>query len=200
MKILAFTDLHNSEKALDKMREKVLKNNPKIIICSGDFTIFCRNPEPMLKKFNQFGKPFYFTHGNHEDEREVERISKKYSNLHFFHKETCVIDDILFLWYGGQGFSCVDKRFEQFFPTFEKKMKNFEKVVLVTHAPPYKTKLDLIVGEHCGNKSFRQFLMKHCSKIILYICGHLHENFHKSDRIGKCRLVNPGPDGEIIEV
>ncbi|MBS3127971.1 metallophosphoesterase [Candidatus Woesearchaeota archaeon] len=200
MKILAFTDPHTSEKQLQKVKEKVEKENPDMIICSGDFTIFTRQTEMMLKKFHELGKPFYFTHGNHEDEQEVRKLSKKYSNLHFFHKETCVIQEILFLWYGGGGFSQTDKKFEAFAPFFEKEMKPYEKVIMITHGPPYQTTLDPIVGEHCGNISFKQFLTKHAQKIILYLCGHLHENFHKHDKIGNCILINPGPDGELIEI
>lgn len=200
MKILAFTDPHTSEKQMNKVAEKVKKENPDLIICSGDFTIFTRQTDMMLKKFHELGKPFFFTHGNHEDEIEVRKLSKKYSNLHFFHKEFCVINGILFLWYGGGGFSTVDKKFEAFAPIFEKKMEKYEQVIMVTHAPPYQTKLDLIVGEPCGNMSFKQFLTKHSQKIKLCICGHLHENFHQHDKIGNCVLINPGPDGEIIEI
>ena len=57
MKILAFTDPHTSEKQLQKVKEKVEKENPDMIICSGDFTIFTRQTEMMLKKFHELGKP-----------------------------------------------------------------------------------------------------------------------------------------------
>ena len=200
MKILAFTDIHNSEKQMLKVKEKALQDKPDLVICSGDFTVMGRSTENMLKHFNDLGKPFYFTHGNHEDEYEIRKLVKKYPNLHFLHKETCVVNDILFLWYGGGGFSSIDKRFESLVSSFEKKMQNYSKVVMITHGPPYKTNLDPIVGEPCGNLSYKQFLVKHCAKIVLYLCGHLHENFHKHDQIGNCKLINPGPDGEIIEI
>ena len=200
MRILAFTDIHCSPAALDRIKEKVKTKNPDIIICSGDFTIFTRHTDAMLKKFQELGKPFYFTHGNHEDEAQIRSLVKKYSLLHFFHREACVLAGTLFLWYGGGGFSFRDKAFERFAPFFEKLIKKHDRIVMITHAPPYKTKLDPIVGQHCGNNSFKQFLVKHSAKISLYLCGHLHENFHKKDKVGNCVLVNAGPDGEIIEL
>lgn len=33
----------------------------------------------------------------------------------------------------------------------------------------------------------------------LFICGHYHQDFGKSDQQGSTRLVNPGPNGLILE-
>ena len=34
----------------------------------------------------------------------------------------------------------------------------------------------------------------------LVISGHLHETAGKEDKIGKTRLINPGPFGKILDV
>ena len=107
----------------------------------------------------------------------------------------------MFLGYGGGGFSQRDKEFEHLAKTkFNDAIKSNKdkKIILVTHAPPYGTKVDLIVGEHCGNKTFRDFIIK--NKVDLHICGHLHENFDKKDNLKKTLIVNPGPYGRIIKL
>ena len=82
--------------------------------------------------------------------------------------------------------------------SFFKSKNKGKKIIFITHAPPYKTKVDLIVGSHCGNKTFRNFILK--NKIDLYICGHLHETFNKKDKIKKTEVINPGPYGKIIKI
>ena len=140
-------------------------------------------------------------HGNHEDEKTFMKFSKLFKNIIFIHKNYFIEDNVLFLGYGGGGFSETDKAFEKIANTkFKKLIRNNkrEKIILVTHAPPYRTKLDKLGDGHCGNKSIRHFAEK--NKISFLICGHLHENFGKEDKIGKTKVINPGPFGKMIEI
>ena len=54
------------------------------------------------------------------------------------------------------------------------------------------------MDEHCGNKDIRKFIDK--IKPDLVISGHLHENAGKEDKIGKSRILNPGPTGMLINL
>ena len=49
-----------------------------------------------------------------------------------------------------------------------------------------------------ANKTVKYFLVK--NKIDLSICGHIHECFGNSDQIGKTLVINPSPNGAIIEI
>ena len=154
----------------------------------------------MLKKLSKLGKKILLVHGNHETGSAVKKLCRKYKNLIFIHKTFYVQDNYLFLGYGGSGFVLVENDFYGTGQKFRKiiKKNKSKKTIFVTHAPPYKTKLDLIVTSHCGNKTFRNFALK--NRIDLYICGHLHENFGKEDRIRKTRIINPGPYGKMIGI
>jgi Icc-related predicted phosphoesterase len=93
----------------------------------------------------------------------------------------------------------VDKEFEKTARKFEKRLKpNDKKYVLMTHAPPYGTKLDALLDGHCGNKSIRGFIQR--TKPDYAFSGHIHENEGKRDRLGKTRLINPGPFGMVVSV
>ncbi|HII71367.1 TPA: hypothetical protein HA265_01275, partial [Candidatus Woesearchaeota archaeon] len=61
-----------------------------------------------------------------------------------------------------------------------------------------KTKLDDIWGESAGNDSFRRFIEEHEPHTA--ISGHLHENSGKVDKVGKTKLINPGPWGVVLEI
>ena len=200
MKILAFVDLHGSLKALKRLQNLVDKEKPDIIVCAGDITIFEQNMDYLIHRMNKFKKPVLILHGNHEDEDTMEKACAGFENVHFIHGMTYVQDDVMFLGWGGGGFSTKDDEFEKKAKDFEKKMKGFEKVVLVTHAPPYNTRLDQIIEQSCGNKSIRNFILKNTKKIRAAIAGHLHENSGREDRLKETRVVNPGPFGKIINV
>src|SRR3989344_6440277 len=190
MKILAFTDIHGSKSALRRISQLTRIHNPDALVCAGDITVFENNLLFFLRKLNSIGKPVVIVHGNHE---EPGGFNVNLKNIHFVHKKNFIIGNVLFLGYGGGGFSVVDNGFKKIGERFEKIIaKNKDKKsVFVTHAPPYKTKLDNLDGQHCGNKTLNQFAEK--NNIDLWVCGHLHENFGKEDKLKNTRVVNPGP-------
>ena len=63
-------------------------------------------------------------------------------------------------------------------------------VILVSHAPPYGTRLDrLRSGKHVGSRAVRDFIEEHQPAICL--CGHIHEA-RGEDRLGHTHILNPG--------
>ena len=200
MKILAFTDLHLSSYAFKKIKSKVKKQKPDLLISAGDLTIFEHGLDFILNKLNSFNVKTLLIHGNHETASVMKKLCKRYKNLVFMHKKQYNHNGYVFLGYGGSGFALIEPEFYKAGENFSKiiRKNKSKKIIFVTHAPPFGTKLDLIVTSHCGNKTFRNFALK--SKIDLYICGHLHENFGKEDRIKKTRIVNPGPYGKMIKI
>jgi len=111
----------------------------------------------------------------------------------------------LFIGNSGNGFARNDPDFakgtKRLVARIEQKRREYKgslKYVLVVHAAPYKTKLDWIAGSHNGNRTVRSFIEK--TKPELVVCGHLHENAGKQDKIGKSIIVNPGAHGKIISL
>ena len=199
MKILAFTDTHGSLLALKRIEQKVKTQNPDLLVCAGDVSIFEHGIVGIMRRLNKLNKKIIIIHGNHEDASTFIKCSKLFKNIVFIHKKYFTKNNTLFLGYGGGGFSIVDREFEKTANTrFRKIIKNNKnkKIILVTHAPPYKTRLDKLIQGHCGNKSIRHFVER--NKIDLLICGHLHENFSKEDKIKKTKVINPGPFGKIL--
>lgn len=195
MMLLAFVDTHGDEKSLKKVKKKAEKAD--LILCAGDLTIFENKLKSLLRELNSFNKPVLIVHGNHESEEHLKEYCKKYENLIFFHKKFYEKQNIVFAGFGGGGFSSKDEKFERFGERIKKKREG-KKLVLMFHGPPYGNKTDLIMNEHAGNKSYRRFIKQ--EKPLVVICGHLHENENVQDKIGKSIIINPGPEGKLIDV
>jgi len=202
MRILAFTDTHAYLPDINKILKKAKKEKPALMICAGDMTMFGNGIE-LIKKLD-IGIPLLIIPGNHEIPEEINYMAKKFPFIKNIHLKHFISGSYLFLGCGGGGFTQHHAEFEQSeekFATAIKKLKvqdHKHKVILVTHQPPYKTKVDAIYNEHAGSKSIRKFIEKY--KPALCITGHLHENFGKKDKIGDTLIINPGPEGKIIEI
>jgi len=197
MKLLAFVDMHNSLEAFNKIKQKAKKEKPDLIICAGDLTIFEHKLFDILKRLNKLNIEFLMVNGNHEDNKSIENYAKNLKNIKAMHKKIYEKDDIVFVGYGGGGFSQKDKNFEKWSNKQLHKLKE-KKVVLITHGPPYKSGIDKIHSEDVGNQSYKKFIDR--IKPILIISGHLHENSGKHFNIKGIKYVNPGPFGEIIQI
>ena len=196
MKILAFVDNHGDQKSLDIVAKKT--HDVDVLVCAGDITIFEDKLKSTIKELADIGKPLIIVHGNHEFATNMSKICSLYENVHFIHEAYCIIDEVLFLGYGGGGFSTIDKKFDDITKEFKKILKKNpkKKVVLVTHAPPHKTKLDMLDNQHFGNKSIYNFIVE--EQPMLSISGHFHETAGMIDKIDKTLVVNPGQEGKLL--
>jgi len=75
------------------------------------------------------------------------------------------------------------------------KFSNPNKSILVAHAPPYETDLDLMIGNrHVGSKSIKNYLLNEQPRISLH--GHIHESHMLTKKysyyVGKTLSFNPG--------
>lgn len=197
MKILAFGDTHGEEMFLEALHDKAQKVD--LIICLGDHTIFGADEELMLFEINELNKPILLIHGNHEFPTQTQQLCKAFSNITYMHKKCKTIQDYSFIMYGGDGFSTTDKEFETFVAKAKNKCKNNTKTILITHGPPSNTTIDVpFEDHHSGNESYRIFIEEF--QPLLSLAGHIHEGEHLQDTIEQTLVLNPGPDGEIIDL
>lgn len=203
MDILAVSDPHASAKAFKAIKDK----KADLILVAGDMTIFGTDMERICRKMDSWKTQTLVIPGNHEDPEELERACSKSRNIIYANEMLYEKDDVLVLSIEGSGFAYTDKRFERaarrFIPKIKEKRKKASSegrelhLILMTHAPPYNTKLDKLTGgEHCGNKSIRDFIIK--LQPELAISGHIHESFGKEDWIKDTRVVNPGIYGRMF--
>lgn len=201
MKILAFSDLHASITSFKKLKAKIKKHKPDYLFCLGDFTIFEQNVDEILAKINDFGLPTYLIHGNHESGPIVKKLCKKHDNITYAHLTPFKIGKYTVISHGGGGFYGQgehldrDKEFDKWVKKNKTKFK--KPLILLTHAPPANTKLDLIdyLGDHVGCPSYTDFIDDYHP--VLALSGHIHESFNQKQKRGKTTVANPGPDGTL---
>ncbi len=211
MKILAFTDIHGNAKSLgyvsisqtlkrlEQFKKTIKKEHIDVAVCIGDFTFFNEHVELLLKKIADLGVDVLLVHGNHEDEMEVRILSKQYPSIHFMHKKMKKIGNYTFIGYGGDGFSRRDPEFVATMKTLTKKLDKKEKIIFISHEPPYGTKIDYREGYgHVGSVDYREFIDK--NNVVLALAGHIHECFGEEQKLKKVLVLDPGPDGRIINL
>jgi len=203
MKVLFFVDTHGSSSKLRKIIEKA--KDVDLLVCGGDFTIFEDNMRKILFELNSIKKPILIIHGNHETASSVKDECEQLENLYFIHKTYYITNNLIFYGYGGGGFSTRDEKFTHDSEDFVKELNNLSsknnkkyELVLITHGPAYGTNTDYLFDEHVGNKSIRDFIIKHSP--ILAMSGHIHETAGTEDKLHKTRVINPGWDGMIIDL
>lgn len=204
MKVLFFSDLHNQERFFPILKKK--SKEVDLIVCAGDASIFSFDLEHILKKLNGFGKQILMIHGNHEEPpHELKELCKKFKNIDFFHGEERLFNNLRFIGWGGGGFSKIDIGLELFLKKIRQERKEREKngllkhenIILVTHAPPRRTKLDKL-WDHVGCQTIRTAIFQ--LNPILAVSGHIHDNAGVEDTLKNTRLINLGPEGIIINV
>jgi putative phosphoesterase len=202
MNILAVSDPHGDSTALRKIAAKSKKAD--IVLIAGDITIFERDLRKILSRLNKIKKPVLVIPGNHESPALLKQESERFRHIYYIESGYYMVDNYLFVACAGNGFALNDpefvrctKKLEKTLKAKRKKIKDL-KYILMTHALPYRTKVDYMYHEHFGNKSVRDFISK--TQPDLAICGHFHETFGKRDKIKKTVVMNPGPFGKIVRL
>lgn len=199
MKLLAFVDLHSNTHDLKKIIEMCKKEKPDFLVCAGDISDFGKHMTDIFKTLENLKIPMLIIPGNHETDKEIHELCKKYKFAVDIDRGCYEINDYCFLGYGGGGFSIEDQDFEDLAKKFKKYIKENvnKKIILVVHAPVYKTKTDYLSNlGHQGNKAIRNFIEEIQPKLVL--CGHFHDTARTMDRIKQTLIINPGSPGQII--
>ena len=193
MKILFFTDVHGNPTAIKQIINK--SKEADLLVCAGDIVAW-GELEKIIRLFREANKKMMIIPGNHENYEEIKEMCKKYDFLIDIHLKKFKINDLVFFGFGAGGFLQRDIELERII----NKLKFENKLIFVSHGPPYGTKLDYLehLNSYRGSKSLTEFIKKF--KPILAVCGHLHENEKKEDKIGDTLIINPGKYGKIIEV
>ena len=195
MKVLLCADIHNDASSLALLHEK--SRGVDFIICAGDMTLWGDHLANTLGKMASWGKRVFVIHGNHEDVDDVRVVCSKFENLVFFHRDIVKFKDLTLIGFGGGGFSLQDRGFERFVEGLN--IKDFSRTILVTHGPPFETCLDeKHPGVFVGCESYKRFILK--NKPLVAISGHIHETEGVVCELNDTVLINPGPDGVILDL
>ena len=222
--VLYVTDVHGDENVYETLLDKAIKNKVKAIIIGGDVTplvaVFAVNSIqiqrnflvmyliPLLENFKKISKIEIFLMLGNDDfsvNSDVLQKAEKKGTLKLMHNKIVKIGDREVV-----GYSCINpsdflifpindwvKKEDEITKDLEKITRGLDpkKTILVTHAPPVNTALDMLYdGNHVGSEAVRKFIEKNQPYLVL--AGHIHESPTMSgtikDKIGKTICIQPG--------
>ncbi|MBN1923758.1 MAG: metallophosphoesterase [Nanoarchaeota archaeon] len=200
MKILAASDLHSDFKAAQRLADKAKKNKVDLVLLGGDIVEFGTEGKGIIGPFKNAGIEVLMVHGNHDQPTDIDFLSEKYGkgvyNIHSYYKE---FDDVVVMGIGGTDFGLFNMN-EDITKALKNKIKNNKnkKTILLTHEPPFDTKLDNLGWTKAGSRKMRKFIETYKPDVVL--CGHIHETFGLTDYVGNSKIINTGKKGVILEL
>ena len=194
MKILAFSDFHGLYGLTNHFRivkKKILESKPDILVFCGDFRDHLSIPllKSRMKRL-KFQKIFYLW-GN-SDEVNPEFDLNVGINLHL--KLVSVGKEHVIAGIGGDELDV-----EWNIKEFEKVLsKNSQKLILISHVPPFGFCDYAVERKHVGSKPLRELVEKF--KPVLHLFGHIHEASQKKVLNDRTTFVNVGSSSYTIDL
>ncbi|MGZ7117619.1 MAG: metallophosphoesterase family protein [Methanobacterium sp.] len=198
MKILVMGDIHGQ---CQKIFNYLQENKVDLIILTGDITHFGPEKlgEEILNEICVFDIVTLAIPGNCDPLSIYKEIEN--SNAINIHNRSLIIKNIGICGFGGSNTTPFNTPLEfaeiLIYSQLEKIMSEIENEeirILVTHAPPYNTKADILPsGDHAGSESVRRIIEEY--QPTLNVCGHIHES-KAIDKIGNTIIINPGESSQ----
>ncbi len=197
MKLIVGTDFHGNKDSFEVFVSKAEEEDVDVLIVCGDITNFgtLERAKNLLSLLTQLRLPVLFVPGNCDP---PSLVVVDVEGALCLHGKSATYGDINFIGLGGSPntpfgtpFEMSEEEIGEALNCAVKNVTDARWFVLLSHAPPYNTKLDkTFSGFHAGSLSIRNFIEERKPSIVF--CGHIHEAKGK-DRIGRTILVNPGP-------
>lgn len=204
MKLALLADIHGQTDCTEETRRRLQRAD--LVIIAGDITDFGDRAaaDSVLTRIAALNDRILAVPGNCDRAGVEEALCARGIDLHGGIR---IVDGTLFFGIGG----CNTTHFHTPREYSEKEItamlqrfpdpSGAERVVLVSHAPPRRTRVDrMFLGLHVGSKAVRAFIDDVQPDLV--ICGHVHEA-RGADRIGQTLIINPGPFPEhygIIDI
>lgn len=205
MRILAFTDSHGKLEAFQHIKHLAESEHPDLIVCSGDMSFFGDDYDLFLRGLGGLGRTVYFVPGNHETPSTTKSLELQFPFLSNVTFRTIEVGGVRLaglpasdaFWPGARPDEGLLAKAVAMSGTGDRG-KPF---VLLTHYPPSGTQVSgtsIITPDSGGSRLVRQIV--EALNPALVLCGHYHQDFGKEAHVGRTWIVNPGPNGRILEL
>jgi Icc-related predicted phosphoesterase len=198
MRILAFSDLHRDLDGAASLVERA--RDADVVIGAGDFASVHEGLAEAIDALAAIEAPTVLVPGNNETEDALRDAAAAWESATVLHGDGTEIDGISFFGLGaGVPVTPWDWSFDLSDDEAAERLAPCpEGGVLVIHSPP-KGHVDASsAGDHLGSSAILEAI--EAKQPRLAVCGHIHESWGQSSRIGATEVHNLGPDGIWLEV
>jgi uncharacterized protein len=195
VRLLAFSDVHRDDRQARKLAD--MAGDADVVVAAGDFADLHIGLDKLIDMLVVIETPTILVPGNNETEEALREACQGWKAATVLHGEGTTIEGIDFYGLGG-GIPTTpwDWSFDLTEDEAEAKLASApDGGVLVLHSPP-KGHLD--GPRELGSEAILRAIEEKRPRVA--ICGHVHEDAGKDDRIGPTRLYNVGPEGTFIDV
>lgn len=184
MRILAFSDLHDEEAALEKLRSVYVKTAFDAVFITGDTTnVSYSFLEETIGSFNK--SPVFWIPGNNEPPNVLERAGKLKNYLHGKQTKLGTFAVVGFGMSPPTPFMTPNELSEDEIYSSLAKLKIDSNTILLTHAPPLGC-FDMTKKGNAGSSAIRRIVEE--KQPFALFCGHIHEH-QGVEKIGKTTVV-----------
>ena len=199
MRLLLFSDLHRDERAARALVN--ISRNVDIAIGAGDFGTKRVGTSEVINVLAAISCPTILVPGNSESKEELDDACRNWPSASVLHGSGTNVLGIPFWGVGGAipvtpfGEWSYDFSEDQGRELFEACPTQ---AVVVSHSPPKGTVDRSSSGQNLGSEAVREMAEQRAP--LLVVCGHIHDSWGQSDRIGDTPIVNAGPGGFVWEL
>ena len=195
VEFIARTDIHGKFNYLRKLEN--IRKNVELLIIAGDITHFGKIDDVIvfLDRAIEVFKTVLFIPGNCDpyETLNLNTVKERAINIHgklFKYK------DYYFYGLGGSNITPFntliefdDRYLKRMINKLDELTNNYDRTIVVTHAPPYATLDKTFIGLRVGVRPYLEFLKKRYP--IVWISGHVHEA-RGQIKLGRTLVINPG--------
>ena len=198
MRILAFSDLHRDLKQAARLVE--MSREADVVIGAGDFASVHEGLEETIAALAGIEAPTVLVPGNNETDEALRGATASWEAATVLHGEEKSIEGVEFF---GLGAGVPVTPWDWSFDLDEDEAGRMlsacpEDAVLVVHSPPAGHVDASSAGDHLGSTAILEAIER--TEPRLAVCGHIHESWGATSRIGPTKVANLGPSGAWFEV
>lgn len=193
MRIFAIADIHGALDILERAADLIRVSD--LIVLAGDLTSHGRTEEAreLIEVIERYSARILAVHGNWDSAGVAAYLDERGYGVHASGR---IIDGIGFFGCGGSSPTPMHTRVEygedeiaRILNEGYERVKSAEKIVLISHTPPRRTRDRTFLGLRGGSTSVRSFI--ELNRVDLCLCGHIHEA-GGVERLGRTLIANPG--------
>jgi uncharacterized protein len=201
MRILIFSDIHNSQSAL----EKIVTQPADLYIDAGDLVSFQKGLDKCGALLSPLREKLWVLPGNHETHDDMKALCARHGFVDFHRQVRRIESSTGTTYWAGLGYSNITpfktpgEYSEEEIAAALGAFEGHSPLYLVIHVPPYGSKLDEFApGKHAGSAALRKWVER--VQPAYLFCGHIHETAGLADTIGATKCANVGKQGMIFEI
>lgn len=194
MKLLLFSDLHCDQNAARQLVR--LSTEADVMIGAGDFAIKRKRLFDTIDILKTASCPAVLVPGNGESFEELQQACSGWDSAHVLHGTAAEVDNVNFFGIGGGipttpfGPWSYDFSEEEATTLLEPMPHD---AIFVTHSPPWQCVDADGSGTHRGSHAIRSAIETKTPSLV--VCGHVHDSWEQTGKIGSTTVINAGPRG-----